>query len=86
MSIFDKVFTALVVEGKEKTAKQMAAQFGTTTGCVQARISELRTQGGFPIYANKRTDTKGRVKTFYRLGSPTRSVIAAGYKALANQR
>jgi hypothetical protein len=39
---------------------------------------------GVPIYANTRTDTKGRVKTKYRIGAPSRAVIAAGYKALAS--
>ena len=45
-------------------------------------VSSLRMKG-FPIYANEHTDTKGRTKTFYRLGTPSRKVIAAGYKALA---
>lgn len=84
MSIFDGVFNSLVVEGKEKTAKQLASQFKTTVGTVQARISELRTQKGFAVYANKKTDTAGRTKTFYRVGTPTRAVVAAGYKALAS--
>jgi len=38
---------------------------------------------GFAIYANESTDTKGRVKIKYRLGRPSRAVVAAGYKALA---
>lgn len=83
MSIFEKVFNSLVVEGNERTAKQMANFYGTTEGTIKARISELRTQLGFAVYANKRTDTNGRVKTFYRVGTPTRAVVAAGYKALA---
>jgi len=40
---------------------------------------------GFAIFANQHTDTKGRSKTFYRLGTPPRSVVAAGYRALAAQ-
>ncbi len=83
MSIFEKVFGSLVVEGNERTAAQMANFYGTTVGSIQARISELRHKAGIAVYANKRTDTAGRTKTFYRVGSPKRAVVAAGYKALA---
>jgi predicted ArsR family transcriptional regulator len=83
MSLSNKVFDQLVVQGNERTAAQMAAFFNVPVVSVRARISELRTQLGYAIYANKRTDTKGRTKTFYRAGSPTRAVIAAGYRALA---
>jgi hypothetical protein len=38
---------------------------------------------GYAIYANQRTDTKGRVKTKYRIGTAPRSVVAAGYRAMA---
>lgn len=77
MSMKQKIFKALVVEGKQKTAAQLAAQLGTTEGTVAARISEIRS-AGFPIYANKRTDSAGRTKTFYRHGSPTRAVVSLG--------
>ena len=83
MSIFDKVYNTLVVEGNERTAKQMANFFNTTEGTITARISEIRTQLGIAVYANKRTDTNNRTKTFYRVGTPKRAVVAAGYKALA---
>lgn len=83
MSIFDKVYNTLVVEGNERTAQQMANFFNTTKGTIVARISEIRTQKGFAVYANQRTDTAGRTKTFYRVGTPSRAVVAAGYKALA---
>ena len=84
MSIFDKVFNVLVVEGREASAKQMASWFGTTPNTIAARVSELRTQEGFAIYANKRVDSNGRTSTFYRAGNPTRAVVAAGYRALAS--
>jgi transcription initiation factor IIE alpha subunit len=83
MSIFNKVFNTLVVEGKEASAKQMANYFGTTVGTVQARISEIRTQKGIAVYENQRTDSNNRTTTFYRVGTPTRAVVAAGYRALA---
>ena len=83
MSILDKVFNSLAVEGNERTAAQMANFYGTTPGSIVSRISEMRTKLGIAVYANKRTDTAGRTKTFYRVGTPTRAVVAAGYKALA---
>ena len=75
-----KVLSALQNADKGLTAKQIEARFG---GNATATVSELRFKG-FPIYANKSTDTKGRTKTFFRLGSPSRKVVAAGYRALAN--
>ena len=83
MSLFGKVVNTLAVEGNERTAKQMANFYGTSEDSIRARISEMRTKLGFAVYANKRTDTAGRTKTFYRVGTPTRKVVAAGYKALA---
>jgi hypothetical protein len=75
-----KVLTALR-NGEELTGKQIESRFGV--GNARATVSALRMQG-FPIYSNKRVDTKGRVKFKYRLGTPSRAVVAAGYKALAS--
>ena len=84
MSLFGKVVNSLAVEGNERTAKQMANFYGTSEDSIRARISEMRTKTGIAVYANKRTDSNGRTKTFYRVGTPTRAVVAAGYKALAS--
>ena len=62
------------------TAAQITAWFGVRN--VRATVSDLRMEG-FAIYANQVADTKGRIKTFYRLGTPARSVVAAGYAAIA---
>lgn len=67
--------------GAELTAKQMSARFGIASP--RKVVSNLRLEDGLPIYANKHVDTKGRETTKYRLGTPSRSVIAAGYRALA---
>ena len=75
-----KVLSALQ-EGRTLSSAQMRAFFGT--GNPQAVIQSLRFKG-FPIYLNTVTDTKGRSRNVYRLGTPSRAVIAAGYKALAN--
>lgn len=75
-----KVLNALQADKKGLTAKQIEARFG---GNATATVSALRFKG-FPVYANEHTDTKGRTKTFFRVGAPSRAVIAAGYRALAN--
>ena len=62
------------------TAAQLEAWL--SVGNVRATISDLRFDG-YAIYANKNTDTKGRTKTFYRLGRPSRAIVAAGYRAMA---
>ena len=70
--------------GEELTAKQIKARFGIANPT--ATISDLRLRSGFAVYANERKDTKGRVTTKYRLGRPSRAVVAAGYRALASQK
>jgi hypothetical protein len=66
--------------GEQLTAAQIKARFGIANPT--ATVSDLRF-AGFAVYANRHTDTKGRVSTKYRLGTPSRAVVAAGYKALA---
>jgi predicted ArsR family transcriptional regulator len=66
--------------GEQLTAKQIKARFGVANPT--ATISDIRF-AGFAVYANQHKDTKGRVTTKYRLGRPSREVIAAGYRALA---
>ncbi len=75
-----KVLTALQ-NGRTLSSAQLRSQFGA--GNPQAVIQALRFKG-FPIYLNTVTDTKNRSRNVYRLGTPSRAVIAAGYKALAN--
>lgn len=77
MNMKQKIFQALVQDGKQKTAAQLAAQLGTTPKTVAARVSEIRDEG-FVIYSNRQVDTKGRVKYFYRHSTPTRTLIRAG--------
>jgi len=76
----DKVIAALKT-GVALTAKQIEARFGV--GNARSTVSALRMKG-FAIYCNESVDTKGRVKNKYRLGTPRRAVVAAGYRALAN--
>ena len=67
--------------GQELTAKQITQRFGIANPT--ATISDLRIRTGLAIYANKRTNKLGGTYTKYRLGTPSRAVVAAGYKALA---
>ena len=72
---------ATLQEGRTLSSAQMRAHFGV--GNPQAVIQSLRFKG-FPIYLNTVTDAKNRSRNVYRLGTPSRAVIAAGYKAMAN--
>lgn len=71
---------AALKAGEQFTAKQLAARFKVANPT--AMISSLRKEG-YAVYANKTKNSKGEVMTKYRLGTPTRKVVAAGYKALA---
>lgn len=75
----ERVLEALQ-RGEQLTAKQIAARFGVANPT--ATISDIRYQG-FAVYANRHVDTKGRVSTKYRLGRPSRALVAAGYRALS---
>ena len=70
-------------EGQKLTAKQIAARFGIANPT--ATVSDLRLRGGHAVYANEHKDTKGRMTVKYELGRPSRKVVAAGYRALAQQ-
>ena len=66
--------------GEQLTAKQISARFGVKNPT--ATISDIRFSG-YAIYANPSKDTKGRVTTKYRIGKPSRAIVAAGYRAMA---
>ena len=66
--------------GVELTAKQITARYGVKN--VRAVISKLRSEG-YAIFLNKRVSTfDGETYLKYRLGTPTRATVAAGYAAL----
>ena len=72
---------AALENGNELTAKQISARYGVKN--VRALVSSLRMQG-YPVYLNKRVSSfDGETYNKYRLGTATRAVIAAGYRALA---
>ena len=47
---------------------------------LRARVSELRSEG-HAVYANTRSSDG---KTFYRLGTPSRTMVAAAYAAMGS--
>jgi cytochrome oxidase Cu insertion factor (SCO1/SenC/PrrC family) len=76
----DRVFEALVLNGEELTAKQIAARYNVANP--HDVVYQIRHRG-YAIYLNEHVDTKGRVTQKYRFGTPSRALIAAGYKAMA---
>jgi len=75
-----RVLSALQTNDKGLTAAQMTSRFGVANPT--ATVTALR-QKGYAIYANRMTNKGGETRTFYRLGTPSRAVVAAGYKAIA---
>ena len=73
---------ATLKTGERLTEAQIRARFGLKNP--RATVSSLRFQG-YAIYANPHKDSNGRQTTKYRLGNASRAVIAAGYRALAEQ-
>jgi hypothetical protein len=65
--------------GEQLTAKQIASRF--SAGNPHEVVRQLRAKG-YAIFGNARTNSKGATKTFYRLGTPTRSMVTAAYALL----
>jgi len=71
---------AALRDGESLTEGQIKVRFGLANP--RASISDIRSEG-FAVYANQHKDTKGRVTTKYRIGTPSRELIAAGYRAMS---
>ena len=74
-----KLFTALKA-GEKVTASQAEKRFGIKN--ISADVSRIR-QAGFAVYANSRTAGNNVQVTEYEIGTPSRKLVAAGYKAMA---
>ena len=81
MSKTSKVLEAFK-NGEQLTASQIASRY--TVGNPHEVVRQLRMKG-YPIYLNECTNSKGRVTNKYRLGNPTRAIIAAGIAALGTE-
>ena len=75
-----KVIAALE-SGVELTGKQIESRYNVANA--RALISSLRMQG-YSVYLNRRTNSFGDTYSKYRLGTPSRAVVAAGYQSLAS--
>ena len=65
--------------GNDLTENQARSRFGIAN--MRAEASRLRSKG-YAVYSNQKTLSNGRRSTVFRLGTPTRAVVAAGYAAL----
>lgn len=67
--------------GEQLTEAQIRARYGIANPT--AAVSALRLEGGYSIYGNKSKNSEGKTVTKYRLGTPSRKVVSAGFRALA---
>jgi hypothetical protein len=74
-----KLFSALS-NGERVSASQAAKRFGIKN--ISAEVSRIR-HSGFAVYANTRMAGNGVQVTEYRIGTPSRKLVAAGYRAMA---
>lgn len=81
MTTKQKVLAYLSKKGTYNTltAAKMQSLFGVKNP--SALINELRKEG-HAIYLNTRTLANGDKVSFYRLGTPTKRIVAAGIMAL----
>ena len=70
---------AALQNGEALTEAQIRARFGLKNP--RASVSDLR-YAGYAVYAYQHSDTKGRETTKYRIGTPSRKIVAAGIRAL----
>ena len=84
MSAKSKVLAYLSKTGSYNTltAAKMQSVFGVSNP--SATINELRNEG-YSIYLNTRTTQSGGKVSFYRLGTSTKRVVAAGIAAIRSQ-
>ena len=73
-------FLSALQTGESLSPAQIRARFGLANP--KATVTDLRFQG-HAIYTNSKRNSKGESVTVYRMGKPSRAVVAAGYKALA---
>lgn len=64
------------------TAAKMQSVFGVANP--SATINELRNEG-HAIYLNTRINASGEKVSFYRLGKPTKRMVAEGIAAIRSQ-
>jgi len=73
-----KLFTALY-QGEAVTPATAQSRFGIKN--MSAEVSRIR-QAGYAVYANTRKSGNGVKVTEYKIGKPSRRLVAAGYRAI----
>ena len=73
-----KLFQALQA-GERLTASQAEKRFGIKN--ISAEVSRVR-QSGFAVYRKERVAGNNAKVIEYVMGTPSREIVAAGYKAL----
>jgi len=66
--------------GEALTESEISKRFGLKNP--RASVSHIR-YTGFAVYANQTTTKTGQSVTKYRMGRPSREIVAAGYRAMA---
>ncbi len=84
MSAKEKILKYLSKDGPYNTLTVAQAQSRFGISNVGARIEELRAEGHC-IYTNKKKLSNGKTITYYRLGKPTREMIAMAHSILGGQ-
>jgi len=84
MSAKNKVLTYLSKSGSYNTLTpaKMQSVFGVANP--SATINELRNEGN-AIYLNTRINASGEKVSFYRLGKPTKRMVAEGIASIRSQ-
>jgi len=84
MSAKSKVLAYLSKDSEHNTltARKMQSVFGVANP--SATINELRNEG-HAIYLNTRINRNGDKVVFYRLGTPTKRMVAKGIAAIRSQ-
>jgi hypothetical protein len=86
MSVKSKVLAYLsyvsISEYNTLTAQKMRSVFGVANP--SALINDLRNEG-HAIYLNTRINANGEKVAFYRLGTPTKRMVAEGIAAIRSQ-
>jgi len=84
MSVKSKVLAYLSKDSAYNTltATKMQSLFGVANP--SAVINDLRNEG-HAIYLNSRINANGDKVSFYRLGSPTKRMVAEGIAAIRSQ-
>jgi hypothetical protein len=75
---------AALENGEQLTEAQIRSRFKIANPT--ATVSSLRLNNGLSIYGNQVKNSEGKTVTKYRLGTPSKRVVAAGFQALAAAR